>query len=74
MKIDEFFDPHNPDHMVAYHDLCETGQWPIGFLPSDLDYRYDPWWQVKIVEKIADAWVSHMADERRVLLSISNQV
>ena len=60
MKIAEFFDPYSPDHMLAYSVLCETGQWPEGFLPLGLDSEYDPAWQVKIVAKIADAWVNHM--------------
>jgi len=60
MKIDEWFDPYNPDHMIAYRELCETGRWPMYFLPLGLDSEYDPAWQVKLVAKMADAWISYM--------------
>ncbi len=32
-KLEDWFDPYNPEHMKAYEALCESGCWPESFVP-----------------------------------------
>lgn len=50
-----WFNPYNRQHIRAYSNLRETGKWPDGFLPHDIEIPYG--WQTKIAHKIADAWI-----------------
>ena len=58
MRIDEWFDPANIDHIKAYHILMNTGMWPAGFIPDGMEFI--PGWNILIMNKLADAWVYHM--------------
>lgn len=55
MKIDEWFDPHNIDHLKAYNHLRNYGEWPRDFLPDDLEYVFS--WQMILMSKIANAYI-----------------
>ena len=37
MKIEEWFDTNNLEHMRAFKHLNKTGTWPIDFLPDDIE-------------------------------------
>lgn len=55
MRLDDFFDPYNPEHMKAYDVLCNTGDWPKEFLAADLEI---PALCVQSIQaKIAQAWL-----------------
>ena len=54
-KIDEWFDPHNIEHLRAYSELELTGRWPVGFIPSDVELR--PAWHIILLSKMADCWL-----------------
>ena len=51
----KWFDPYNSDHINAYVHLQKTGNWPVGFVPDDVEM--ESWWFAGIIAKMADAWV-----------------
>jgi uncharacterized protein YeaC (DUF1315 family) len=56
--IVDWFDVTNPEHVRAWHTLCETGCWPEGFVPESMKHDMVPCWQVSIAYKLANAYVS----------------
>lgn len=58
MKIDEFFDAYNAEHIRAYIHLQETGRWPEGFIPEGTEFF--PTWQVSLLNKMADCWIEQV--------------
>jgi len=54
MKISEFFEYRNPEHLRAYQHLCVTGAWPEGFMPDDIEFT--PGWQAVISMPMAKAY------------------
>lgn len=58
MRLDDWFDPHNPEHMRAYETLCATGAWPDDFVPTTMEI---PNLCVIIIQaKMAQAWLHAM--------------
>ena len=55
--IVDWFDIHDDDHLRAWSHLNETGIWPEGFVPEGT--LFDTNWQMLIILKMADAWVSY---------------
>lgn len=51
----EWFNVNDKRHLKAYRTLQETGFWPAGFIPPNVTLGLN--WQVKIVFKIASAWI-----------------
>lgn len=37
MKIEEWIDFNNLEHLRALEHLNKTGAWPVGFLPEDME-------------------------------------
>ena len=62
MTVVEWFDPVKPDHLAAYRTLRETGQWPMGFLPEDLDFPEG--WAQSLSEKIVETLGSKKINEQ----------
>jgi len=58
MKIEEFFNPYNMEHIKAYKNLITYGFWPVGFLPEDIEYSAT--WQAIIAFKMTSAWVEQV--------------
>jgi|GEM_PF-3884640 len=56
MKMTDFFDPLNIDHLRAYKNLQLKGTWPEDFVPWD-DVEFEPNWQMMLQSKMADLWV-----------------
>lgn len=56
MKITDYFDPGNQDHLIAYRELRRNGEWPDGFLPHDVTIPQH--WQVLLMQKITDAYLA----------------
>ena len=54
MRFLDFFDIHDPNHLLAYQHLCENAQWPKGFVPEDAEF--DPLWLVAIHARMSSAW------------------
>jgi hypothetical protein len=59
MTLYEWFDPSDKEHLRAFQVLNETGTWPKGFVPEDID-RGSPW---RIAFKIADYYVSKVLED-----------
>ena len=57
IKIADWFDPHEREHLEAWSHLQNTGLWPKGFVPDSVEIG--PLWIIEIATKIADCWVSH---------------
>ena len=55
MTITEWFDPHNIEHIKAYHHLSETGFWPLNFVPDEIEVEICH--QVNIIAKMGTCWV-----------------
>lgn len=58
MKIIDYFDPTNIEHIEAYVYLEDTGQWPEGFVPDGMEFPN--LWQVTLANKLASKWIEHM--------------
>lgn len=58
MRLDDFFDPYNPDHMKAYEVLCKTGAWPKEFIAAD--FEIPALCVPSIQAKMAQAWLHAM--------------
>lgn len=63
IKVHEWFDPYNVDHVHAYHHLQQTGSWPEGFIPEDMNIHVHFGWPVFIAEKLATAYVNRVLDD-----------
>jgi len=57
MKITEYFDPDNMNHIKAYAHMQNTGFWPEEFIPKDTEFPVC--WNMIINGKIADRWVKY---------------
>ena len=55
MNIMEWFDPENIDHLKAYKHLMDTGMWPEGFIPDNIEIPVS--WNTHLVYKMANLWV-----------------
>ena len=55
MKIQDLFDVYNIDHIKAYKVLMDTGSWPHGFIPKDIEMSLN--WQIILAGKFTSAWV-----------------
>ena len=54
-RFEDWFDPYNVEHQKAYATLMETGAWPLGFVPADVEY---PALSVRSIQaKMATAWI-----------------
>jgi hypothetical protein len=49
MRIEEWFDIYNPDHLRAYRHLETTGMWPEGFIPENI--KFSNIWQSALMRK-----------------------
>jgi len=57
MKIIEWFDPKNVDHLKAYRHLQDNGLWPEGFIPENMEFMAG--WQIFIASSMADEWIQY---------------
>jgi len=61
MFISDWFDTTNLDHLRAYKHLVDTGCWPEGFIPDDVEIPAG--WIVGIMAKLANAFVEMKLDD-----------
>jgi len=66
MRIDQFFNESNVEHLRAYRHLSKTGIWPEGFLPEDIEFF--PSWQMALMAKMAECWISLVLADLELLL------
>jgi hypothetical protein len=55
MELTEWFNPTNRKHLLAYRYCQETGMWPEGFIPDDVEVNNN--WQMILPYKMADLWI-----------------
>ena len=58
MKIQDWFDVKNPEHIEAFSHLEETGTWPVGFIPKNVNIDCSICWQVMLYSKLAGAYIA----------------
>lgn len=58
MKITDFFDPYNMEHIKAYNHLTTYGFWQEGFLPEDIEYPNGS--EILLAFKMAGAWTAQV--------------
>jgi len=57
----DWFNPYSVEHMRAYEKLCNTGQWPEGFVPIGVEMPH--MWITKIQAKMAEAWLQAIKND-----------
>lgn len=63
MKINEWFDIENIEHIKAYYHLQNRGIWPKDFIPNKI--IFDQGWQIVLMHKFASA---HIAEKLESLI------
>lgn len=58
IKLEDWFDPYNPEHMKAYEALCKSGCWPESFVPLHVCSNYLSVLSIHV--KIAQEWLRAM--------------
>lgn len=56
--IQNWFDVHSLEHLRAYRYLQRTGHWEEGFLPDHVICDASTNWQVVLMSRMADAWIT----------------
>ena len=55
MKIEDWFDTNNLEHLKALEHLNKNGAWPVGFLPEDIEIN--PMASVLILTKLGVEYI-----------------
>jgi len=63
MDITTWFDPSNPEHIVAYKHLEDKGVWPEGFIPDGMEFS--PSWHACIAFKIVKVLLPALDAEKQ---------
>ena len=58
MKITEWFDPWDLNHIKAYDHLMSKGVWPEGFIPEGMEFPN--LWYPHLTGMMAGMWVQFM--------------
>ena len=61
MKITEWFDPKNIEHIKAYKHLRDKAFWPEDFIPKGMEFPSG--WNTVVTGKIADAYIEQMLEK-----------
>jgi len=56
MKIVDWFNPKNLDHLRAYNHLRNYGVWPVGFITENIEFSLN--WQILLLAKIANEYIN----------------
>lgn len=70
MKIDDWFDPNNDEHLKAYKYLETNGYWQKGFIPEGIEFPNG--WHILLVTKIADFYIQHKLDKYNIVLEVKH--
>ncbi len=62
ISLYDWFDPYDHDHIRAYRQLENTGSWPEGFIPEEVEIPTSGLWHIQIVAKMAQAWMTAMEE------------
>jgi hypothetical protein len=74
-EIRQWFEPRNPAHVIAFFQYEKTGEWPGGFIPSEVWFVENNW-QAELkkmieVQPLPPSVKSYIADFDRVIGIIS---
>lgn len=58
----EWFDIDNKEHLAAFKHMCDTGAWPIGFLPENI--MMEPSWFIMVANKMAYKYIENILGEK----------
>lgn len=58
MKITDWFDPYNVDHINGYVHYCANGFWPDDCFPKDIEFIEG--WEKEIENEMINAWITWM--------------
>ena len=65
ISIGDWFHPEDIDHIKAYRHLQETGFWPKGFIPDNIDFP--PGWHYLLASIMAEKWVESVLDTAKLM-------
>ena len=60
-NFSEWFNIHLTHHAEAYAILRDKGEWPAGFIPTDIQFDYN--WNSVLKEVIVDAFLEDIKHE-----------
>jgi hypothetical protein len=60
MRLAEWFDPKNPEHLKAYKWLNIVGSWPPAFYKEMIaaGVKIETGWSYGVASKLADAYIA----------------
>ena len=68
LAFDDWFDPDDDRHLLAFEHFQETGTWPLGFVPHHVELPSTS--PARIVLAIARRWLSHRSSLRLRALGV----
>ena len=61
MNIEDWFQPSQITHLLAYQHLQKTGTWPIGFIPKSVIFT--TCWHASLMSILANEYLKIQLEE-----------
>lgn len=58
LPVEQWFNPNNKNHILAFSEVLRTHAWPQGFVPSSV--KFSAGWDRVLTEVVAICWVDHL--------------
>ena len=55
LKITEWFNTENLEHLKAFNNLTENGFWPKDFIPKNIEF--DEGWEILLQYRMSKKWI-----------------
>ena len=72
MKILDWFDITNIEHLKAWMHLEDVGIWPIDFIPDNVEF--DQYWQMVLASRMSEQYVKEKIEEDRIENGYKNEL
>ena len=72
MKILDWFDITNIEHLKAWMHLEDVGIWPIDFIPDNIEF--DQYWQMVLASRMSEQYVKEKIEEDRIENGYKNEL
>ena len=72
MKILDWFDITNIEHLKAWMHLEDVGIWPIDFIPDNVEF--DPYWQMVLSSRMSEQYVKEKIEEDLIANGYKNEL
>ena len=72
MKILDWFDIYDIDHLQAWSHLEDTGIWPIDFVPDEVEFTTS--WHMILSSKMSSQYVREKVEEDRITNGYINEL